>query len=277
MLIHLYPRPFCEKFGAEMEAVIQEQLADAAAQGDLPFLQVCWREIRELPLSLVREHWHALTKREVSMIPMHNKPHWFFYLGWTMLSAISVPFAFIVYWGIISLIVPWVGGRMQVGNQSVITEDFLLPYIFIPAIGLFTGFFQYLLLRRYWPGLGWWILATSLGWIWTATIMVLRYPLSLRFNLDFASTSIWFVPLTYIISGAIAGLAQWLLLRKRLPSATWWIAASILGWGLIGFTVHEALKDFAVLAIGVLPGIATGSALWFLVEKLPPDRKSVPI
>jgi hypothetical protein len=205
------------------------------------------------------------------MTTFYREPKWSFYLGWVVLSAISIPLAFVIYRETISLIVPWIGGRIQVGSQSVITEDYLLPYIFIPAIGLFTGLFQYLLLRRYWPRFGWWILATSLGWVLTGVISALHYPLSVRLGLDFTSTSVWLPPLTYMISGGIAGLAQWLLLRQRLPHAAWWVAASILGWGLIGLTANEALKDFAVLAFGLLPAIATGAALYLLMKRLPPE------
>ncbi len=63
LLIRLYPRPFREKFGAEMEAVIQEQLADAAAQGEIPFLQVCWRELRDWPRHCLQVHWQARQQR----------------------------------------------------------------------------------------------------------------------------------------------------------------------------------------------------------------------
>ena len=252
----------------EMTAVFAKSIKQAKQQGNLALLTVIMREFRDLPLNLLREHWYAQTEKEFLMAPIHKKPNWFFYLSWVMLSALSVPLAFVIYWGVISIIVPWVGVRMQVGDLSVITEDYLLPYIFTPAIGLLTGLFQYLLLRRCWSRIGWWIVATSLGWVLLATVMVLRYPLYLRFGPDFTYT--WLPVITYIICGGIAGLAQWLLLRRRLPHATWWIAASILGWGLIGLTVHEALKDFRVLSLGFLPAVATGAALWLLVEKLPP-------
>jgi hypothetical protein len=256
-----------------MMVVFAKSFEQAKQQGNLEMSVLILREFRDLPLSLVREHWYALTDKEYLMIPIHKKPKWSFYLSWVMLSALSVPLAFVIYWRVISIIVPWIGGRMQVGALSVITEDYLLPYIFIPAIGLLTGFFQYFLLRRYWSRIGWWILATSLGWVLLGAVDVLRYPLFLRFGPDF--TYIWLPVITCIICGGIAGLAQWLLLRRRLPHATWWIAASILGWGLIGLTANETLKDFGILAWLFAP-IATGATLWLLVKKLPsPDGEGV--
>jgi hypothetical protein len=98
------------------------------------------------------------------MITDNTRPEWFFYPGWVVLSAISIPIAWIIYWALISLIKKVVGDTIQVGGQPHITEDFLLLYILAPAIGLVTGIFQYLLLRRYLLRMGWWITATTLGW-----------------------------------------------------------------------------------------------------------------
>ena len=98
------------------------------------------------------------------MITDNTRPEWFFYPGWVVLSAISIPIAWIIYWALISLIKKVVGDTIQVGGQPHITEDFLLLYILAPAIGLATGIFQYLLLRRHLPRMGWWITATTLGW-----------------------------------------------------------------------------------------------------------------
>ena len=76
----------------------------------------------------------------------NRKPEWCIYPGWVVLSAISIPIAFAIYWVVISQVVKAAGSTIQVGGQPHITEDFLLPYIFFPAIGLVTGVFQYLLL-----------------------------------------------------------------------------------------------------------------------------------
>jgi hypothetical protein len=37
--------------------------------------------------------------------------------------------------------------------------------------------------------------------------------------------------LMFLVMGLAIGISQWLLLRRRLARANWWIAASVLGWG----------------------------------------------
>ena len=95
----------------------------------------------------------------------NRKPDLVFYPAWVVLSAISIPIAWYIALAIISQVEKTVGGTIQVGGQTHVTEDFLLVYVFLPMLGLITGFLQYLLLRRYLPRMGWWIAATVLGWL----------------------------------------------------------------------------------------------------------------
>ena len=74
LLIHLYPRPFQEEFGAEMTAVFQEQMAEAAAQGRIHLLQACWRELRDWPLHCVQAHW--LMRQERLALATAMPPSW---------------------------------------------------------------------------------------------------------------------------------------------------------------------------------------------------------
>jgi hypothetical protein len=74
LLIHLYPRPFQEEFGAEMTAVFQEQMAEATAHGRIPLLQACWRELRDWPLHCVQVHW--LMRQERLALATAMPPSW---------------------------------------------------------------------------------------------------------------------------------------------------------------------------------------------------------
>lgn len=86
-------------------------------------------------------------------------------------------------------------------------------------------------------------------------------------------------PLGMVLGGAViglsAGVAQWLILRRRFPQAGWWIAANVLGWAagwslissVDGSNVSVALI-YAVGAAGAaLVGIITGIALIGLVRQ----------
>jgi hypothetical protein len=61
LLLRLYPDQFREEFGEEMTAVFTQALTKAAQTRSSTLLLFCLREVRDLPFSLLREHWHNLT------------------------------------------------------------------------------------------------------------------------------------------------------------------------------------------------------------------------
>jgi len=196
----------------------------------------------------------------------NRKPRWFFYPGWVALSAISILIAWVVVWALISQVEKAVGGTIQVGGQTRITEDFLFSYIFFPVLGLLTGFLQYLLLRRYLPRMGWWIAATTLGLLlgFVGRRLLFR---TLHSTLD----STWFGILMTVLLGGSMGLVQWLVLRQRVRHAAWWILANVLGWGIVGWGAETLSNQMVIPIVGILlvPGIATSIALWLLLDRLP--------
>jgi hypothetical protein len=196
------------------------------------------------------------------MITDYRRPKWFLYPGWVALSAISLLLAVAVYRVLISPIVEIVGDKILVGGQSHITEDFLVPYICFPALGLANSLLQYLLLRRYLPRMGWWIVATALGWSLAlfGTRRLYYAPLSTTFDVN----SVWFMVVETILTGGTIGLAQWFVLRQRVHHAAWWIPANVLGWGISGM-----LSRWLDLWVFGAPAIATSVALWLLLDQLP--------
>jgi hypothetical protein len=259
--LKLYPSGFREEFEEEMTAVFAQSMTEAIARGRRAATVVALREFHDLPLNLTREHWHSLTKRELPMTAIHKKPEWFFYPGWLVLSTLAVPIAIGVYQGIISLITQQVGDMMQVGAQMRVTEDYLFPFIFIPILCLLTGLLQYSLLRRYLPRMGWWVLATALGWALAFEVSEWTYSL-------LGHESKWMPALIFPLVGASIGLAQWFVLRRRLPQAGWWLAANVLSWGLVSVPARDSLTNFLeIVYIGLLPAIITGYALRFLLNQ----------
>lgn len=196
------------------------------------------------------------------MIAGSRKPKWFFYPGWVVLSTLSIPIAWLISWAIISQIGRVVGGTIEVAGRTRITEDFLLDYVFFTLLVLMTGFLQYLLLRRYLPRAGWWIVATALGWPLGIAVVYLGYaiwPVVLNAN------STW----SAMLIGAVTGLAQWLVLRRRVPRAGWWVLASALGWGLARLIVGEVFTSLLELLVIAVPAAVTGLAMWWLLAHLP--------
>jgi len=199
------------------------------------------------------------------MASNNKKPHWFFYLGWVVLNVIAVVIAWYIAWALISQITKIVGGTIQVGGQSRITEDSLFLYVLFPIIGLLTGVFQYILLRQYLPHMAWWIAATFLGWLMPfATGFLLITFLELRND----TFSIMF---GMLLIGATVAVPQWWMLRQRVRYASWWILAHGFGWCITGLLNLVTLSEpFPVLlAIALMPAIATGVACWLLLDWLP--------
>ena len=94
------------------------------------------------------------------------------------------------------------------------------------------------------------------------------------------------VYLYFALEGVVLGLMQWLVLRRQLISAGWWIAASTIGWlvGGLGIVAGEALynllrddlSETASLVVahavpnligGLLCGVVTGVSLAVLLRK----------
>ena len=202
------------------------------------------------------------------MITEARRPNWVSYPAWVMLNAISVPVAWVVAWVLISMVERAVGGTIQVAGRTRITEDYLLSYIFYPLIALATGLFQYFWLRRCLPRMGWWLAATALGLL----VGLFGSSLLSRILYSFLDLqSVWFAILVTGFVGASLGLAQWLMLRQRVHRAGWWIVANALGWGILGWGAATLSNQMVLPALGIIlvPGIATGIALWLVLDHWP--------
>lgn len=197
------------------------------------------------------------------MIANNEKPRWFFYPIWIVLSSLCVPAAFFIDLVILKIITRFVGDFIYVNGVRHITEDYLYMYIFIPIVGLVTGLMQYGLLRRYLPRMGWWVLATIGGWL--LGVLLIAIPIWLNWT-DGSNLN-----LAFILMGFAIGVGQWLLLRHRLPWASWWIGASVMGWGLLGLiTPGNTLNQFALFTLGSIPACVTAAMLAVLMNQVKP-------
>jgi hypothetical protein len=262
-LLKLYPPRFRHEFYSEIHKVILSRLRDAELRGQWPSAVV--QEIAGLVPSIIQERWHELGfRKEIDVIIANEKPRWFFYIGWVALNVIAIIMAWFIALGIISQITKLVGDTIQVGGQSHITEDFLFLYVLFPIIGLLTGVFQYTLLRQYLSHMVWWIAATLLGWLIPFVSGYFIIALLARKNDTFS------IMLGMFLIGTTIVVPQWWLLRKRVRYASWWVLAHGFGWcmtGLLNLVTSDPLP--VLLAISLMPAIATGVACWLLLDWLP--------
>lgn len=109
------------------------------------------------------------------------------------------------------------------------------------AIAVFQWSVLYKRIGKAWR----WAIFSSLGWIAGYILYVVLFPADMRVLLG---------PLL----GGVVGVVQWLLLRKELDWAGWWIVISIIAW-TTGLTLMPGF-----LTSGALPGALTGLALVIL-------------
>jgi len=197
---------------------------------------------------------------------MIKKPGWSFYPTWVVLSTLCIPIAFIVDLIILKIITNFVGDFIYVDGVRHITEDYLFGYTFVPIVGLFTGLLQYGLLSRYLPHIGWWVLVTIGGWVLGALLIIISG------WLKFWTYESFDIDLALILIGLSIGVWQWLLLRRRLPRAGWWVGANVLGWGLVGLITGDSLDQFGLLALGFLPACVTAMMLALFMKQAKPTE-----
>jgi hypothetical protein len=201
------------------------------------------------------------------MIMNHGKPRGSFYLIWIILTTLCIPIAFFLSLIALKIITQFVGDFINVNGVRHITEDYLFPYIFVPTIGLLTGLLQYGLLRQYLPRIHGWVLATTASWLLGVFLIVLAGWLKLT---DGAFTLVAFP-----LMGLAIGIGQWLVLRQRLPQAGWWIGANLMGWGLSTLiTAGNAVDQFQLFALGLLPACVTAVALALLMNQVQTTQES---
>jgi hypothetical protein len=262
-LLSFYPVTFRDEFGDEMIAVFAQALMDAAERGRWAVMVVYLREVREMPINMVREYRDSIIKKEFTVNEI-QKPEWSFYPTWILLTTFCIPFAFFFDLFILKVITSIVGDYIYVDGVRHITEDYLCMYAAIPIVGLLTGYLQYRLLHRYLPRMGWWVLATTGGWLLGALLIMISG------WLNFWTTESFDLGLAFIVIGLTIGVGQWLLLRRCLPRAGWWVVANVLGWGLLGLIIGDSFGNFGLMLMGFLPACVTAVMLALLMNQAHP-------
>jgi len=124
------------------------------------------------------------------------------------------------------------------------------------GIGVVIGIAQWLVLRRLGYQAGWWIWASTVGWAvgWALIVTGLIVPPEGGVLASLAAGA---------VLGVTIGVAQWLVLRRFVYQASWWMLASTVGW-MVGLT-----GVFGGTVAGVLAGAMTGFMLDWQLRYFP--------
>lgn len=131
------------------------------------------------------------------------------------------------------------------------------------------GALQWLLLRPRLKLAKWWVPASIVAWPLGLAASYLVHALSAQL----LGVSHLPIALYAAAATAVVGAVQWLLLRRELSGAGWWIPANAVGWGLgfgLGFRAGGASAltlALGGLLSGAIGGAVTGAVLVWLLRR----------
>lgn len=207
-------------------------------------------------------------KAEHKTIQSQAQAGWRFWLQWILVTGFGLLIANMV--GIFVMLF-WVFRSMPLGdwdmfalesstNTSVANQILGGVVVFVSGgavAGLIIGTVQWLSLREYVQGTRRWIIATTIGTAATWLIFVLTTSTAVIYG-------IWF--------GAIHGLMQWMLLRRKGFISILWIPASMIGWS-IGFGITQySIQPEGSFVAGLVAGAITGLALVLFLRRTEQQR-----
>jgi hypothetical protein len=130
------------------------------------------------------------------------------------------------------------------------------------------GLAQWLVLRRFLPVSPLWVVSIPIS-CFLFYLLAYLIPDSLLQNVDDEAAST--LTIGFLVLGAVMGLPQWLVLRRKLNSAALWIVGSALGVGL-GFGIVLAtglINQYEYLSYTVVVlvySLTTGALLSWLLH-----------
>ena len=194
-------------------------------------------------------------------------PGWRFWLLWmgaSIAAAVAYTLFIPVVFGIINALAPMQQVENLAPEQRWIGIAFGL--LGSGALGAAIGLAQWWVMRKYLSRVGWWVLATLIGY---------AVPLSLGPLIPVREP--WLAGLSvFLMFGVILGILQWLTLRGRVQKAGWWIAVSVGGWLLpyaltdIAYLSGVYVEPFDLLSAYFIPvAVAGAGMIWLLRRSIP--------
>ena len=104
-----------------------------------------------------------------------------------------------------------------------------------------------------------WALSHPVGWglLPLITWALHRHDLDVFLTNESMSLGMFDELPSFVVSGVVLGVAQWLLLRHTIDRAAWWVAATVIGWSLIAATSFLGV---------VLGGVLVGASQWVVLR-----------
>ena len=134
-----------------------------------------------------------------------------------------------------------------------------------PLIATLPGFLHWLILRRWFPHAGWWVLASGAGSL--VGYFVTGWGLGVGDTQGETTFARFAVPASMAVAGAAVGTLQWAVLRRWVSRAGWWVLASSISWVVAEYAYLKLTRANDVRLLlgatvsGTLSGAITGLTL----------------
>lgn len=197
-----------------------------------------------------------------------------FLTNWTLLSFGIIPLSYLVSL-IVVLLVHGAFGFNQMEGGTYLSQT-VMQMAGGAVIGLGTGIYQRLLLKKVFNVSSSWIYALIIGFAITELIVcVILWRLNLnRWELRFIESKPLPEALFFACSGLLTGFLQWIILRRYFSRSIYWIPASAIGWGICvlityfaGMVLKLGLSSFTFILGALLYGLITGGTLMWILKK----------
>jgi len=173
-------------------------------------------------------------------------------------------------------------------SGDAFTATFFLFFIYPLALAsLVIG--QWLVLRRKISRAGWWLLASPVGLVVTGLGvvggMILIFSVRGPSGVEEAMGDVVGLGVFGAVTGTSLGIAQWLVLRRQVARAGWWVLVNTVYFTVyfaVGRAVGKAVADLdGSGALGIFVGVAvygaiTGGVLVWLLRQPVTEEPSLP-
>lgn len=256
LLLRLYPSKFQGQFSSEMKDVFNQAAEDAARQGKWALLVMCWRELRDWPMAVFKQHlfsWRMEIKTMNEMINTGNEIHDLSLESTSQEAKLSS-------WGKLAALLPFFAWGALCLYKAVID---IFPEVSVP-IRLYQLSLAVHLFTLVWLGVGWWLKFPSWSYLYAG--------LAITFSANWAGLAMngWYLLGFYFLEDSRWSWRAWLpflalvvlmlLITRSLQPLRQFFIGMWMDWSRLSLALYGWLVS---LLIGVtLDSIEFTYELW---------------
>lgn len=168
------------------------------------------------------------------------------FVGWALANTVGAALGWALGW------------RLSFSGPQILSV-----FMIGATMGAGIGLLQWLVIRGWVKSAVAWLAASTVGW---GAGFAVGVAIAQRLSLVEA----WFGLVIGAAAGSLFGLFQWIVLRRYVSGAFWWIPVNIFAWTSGMFFYRPGMSAMGAM-YGILSGLVTGVALLWLLFRPEPD------